>query len=1497
MNKKKLLALLMALVMTLSLMPVTAFAEGGNVAKIGSNEYETLQAAIAAANDGDTVTLINDAIGIGSDGIQVPTNLTLDLNGHTISNGDDMIMAVSSGKNLVIKDETGEGKIISAYNNDGAFLVNPGSSIVLEGGTVINEEGSPFGTTSNASVVINGGKVVTNNSVAVAQYGAATLTVSGGEIEAGKLLGKNELGIPASVSATITGGSFKGMTASTTANKIDENAVAAGYKVVEEGDWYKVVLDVPNVAKIGDTPYATLAAAFAAANQASEAVTIQVLQNCTLDQVVTIAEGKTVTLDLDGKTVTVTNENIVENGIVVTSTSDGSKKTNAYDVEYTTTNACGKTVIQNNGTFTITGVGTIDATGLIDASATYFNKGTNNNGNTLYMINNSGELTIVNGTFNMFTELKTVVVRNANEATLAGGSYSSWSTVLNDGGGKMDITGGTYTGWAHAGNPGGWRYAVAQYGLESEMTISDGVSVSGIHGGLGVSEGKLTVNGGTFESRTETGATAYRAGYFAGEKGNVQIIINGGTFQSAGYEAILVGNKNTSGDGGEAIPISGIINGGTFIRKKNSNSVSDNAIKVSANSELIINGGYFDGTVNSDGVPSNVVVSGGEFSVDPSQLNSTNGATIADGYEVVNNGDATYLYKVQAKSVAQIGTTKYATLQAAIEAANASEAANVTINLLADCDTGSFTNTSALALTKANTVLNLNNHTITVNNNFSFVMAADNITVKDGKIYSADNAAKKTGYNSYVLVIGGNEKADTITGVRVVNVETRGGVSVGGSEDADYMGIAKNVVLENCNITSGDYYAVCSQNYSTLTIKSGTYISNSTVLHENADSTISPHVLYAAFKNADGPEGYISVIGGYYSGTINTSNTEWVTISGGYFSTQPAAGLIKTGYEAVENTDPTTRDTYGWTIGVIKDAFKEVENTAKEPVTTTSGDTTFSFATTTTDNTDVTYAIKTTTTGGQDDQVAYTPVQTDVVTKPAVSATAADASGVTNEDKVAEVANEKTAVEASAASGTTKIQAKQGEGNYGDVDLLTTQAAANAITKAAAAYTGEANEIAKVEIQLQTELTSYTLAEKDESVVTTALIYQVTPQAVLLNASGVQLGEAQTLTNSDLNAQNLTLQFRLPVPDSAAEVSGQVIVTHRSSDSTYGDSTSLLTVEGTAGNHYVIIETTHFSEFELKPYVVAGTNELISASLTLGGSIDINFYMRLTESVKSIRFTFTDEAGNESVKTVAVTADKYNSSTGEYKFSYPIAAKDIYQPIKLEMLDVDGQPAEFSESLTEFSYSVTTYLDYIISNSTDEEMVSLARALGVYGSYAHDQILGTSKYTRVSDDNYGTISEGSYDSEISYLVGGYEVYNSYPSDKLLNPGMTLLLRTETVVANRFDYVGSDFTNYQFYYQHADANGSFDNSPEYEVEPVHTGNYWYVESNGIPAAELNRTIKFIVKSGETVVYSTNYGPMFYAKSKVNSQTTSDLMKNTVRALYDYNQKAIAVFNNN
>ena len=80
----KFVAMLLTLVMALSLLSVTAFAEDGAVASIDGEDqtYPSLQAAVNAAGEGATIRLLGDFTG---NGVVVPAgkDITIDFGGYT----------------------------------------------------------------------------------------------------------------------------------------------------------------------------------------------------------------------------------------------------------------------------------------------------------------------------------------------------------------------------------------------------------------------------------------------------------------------------------------------------------------------------------------------------------------------------------------------------------------------------------------------------------------------------------------------------------------------------------------------------------------------------------------------------------------------------------------------------------------------------------------------------------------------------------------------------------------------------------------------------------------------------------------------------------------------------------------------------------------------------------------------------------------------------------------------------------------------------------------------------------------------------------------------------------------------------------------------------------------------------------------------------------------------------------------------------------------------
>lgn len=138
---KKLLSTIMAVVMLLSLVPMAVAEEGvtaeNAVAQIGDQYYKTLEDAVLKVANGDTITLLKDValdkgLNIGSVGSEQKV-LTLNLNGHSISATDSVIMVQNA--NLTV---TGPGKIYETSPNFGAIIIKGSNKAENENYTVVN---------------------------------------------------------------------------------------------------------------------------------------------------------------------------------------------------------------------------------------------------------------------------------------------------------------------------------------------------------------------------------------------------------------------------------------------------------------------------------------------------------------------------------------------------------------------------------------------------------------------------------------------------------------------------------------------------------------------------------------------------------------------------------------------------------------------------------------------------------------------------------------------------------------------------------------------------------------------------------------------------------------------------------------------------------------------------------------------------------------------------------------------------------------------------------------------------------------------------------------------------------------------------------------------------------------------------------------------------------------------------------------------------------------
>ena len=429
---------------------------------------------------------------------------------------------------------TESGKIVST---DGSAIYAAGYGIYNIAGTLsgINfgieiragklnvEDTAKISATGNFSdPVPNGnGSTVTGAAIAVSQHTTnlpIDVNIKGGEISETGTNGhalyeidtvKNEAAenVAKDVSITVSGGSFNGNVYSTN-NKL---SITGG-----------AFTDIANAVKY-----------------AADGATIKLAGDVSAN--VTIPEGKTITLDLNGKTLTNVDDH----------------------------------TILNNGNLTITGTGTVD--NISHAKGALYNKGTvvinggtfdrskengktsNDSGsNSWYTIKNVGSMTIHDGAtvqtagnnaaLGKFSSLVSNGYFNVNDyntnkgldqpiLTIDGGTFrGGLNTIKNDDRAKLTINGGTFSNYYQAVVQ---NHNIAEITGGTFTAASDAnAKTYGIYNcgcDAEIDLGTLTVSGGTF-----TGAT-YAVADVSSE--NADVTISGGQF--AGTKAAIVKSSDS----------------------------------------------------------------------------------------------------------------------------------------------------------------------------------------------------------------------------------------------------------------------------------------------------------------------------------------------------------------------------------------------------------------------------------------------------------------------------------------------------------------------------------------------------------------------------------------------------------------------------------------------------------------------------------------------------------------------------------------------------------------------------------------------------------------------------------------------------------------------------------------------------------------------------------------------------------------------------------------
>ena len=531
------------------------------VAYVAGKGFDTLQAAIDAAQDGETVTLLTDATEDAT--IAAGKNITLDLGGKTLTNTNagKATLTIAKGATATVKN----GSIVGGtgyYTIDSygtatledvtATAGNTDASMIRNDGTLTIESGSYSGglnvvkSEEDSTLNINGGRFELSYATSgytgvVFAYGNTTIT-DGEFVQSLTTTGRwNHPQVIATGMVEghpsftkITGGTFtnkysdgsnifRGVGKGTSDNfevsggtfnkSVPSSYFADGLTCAKNADGTYGIATA--IAQIGTDRYTSLKAAISAAKKGK---TIQLLNDTTEN--ITINASKQITLDLNGHTLnggTGTAKAAILNKGNVTITDTSANKTGT--IKRDDQGIEGETsyyVIKNIGTMVIDQANVANNSGYKKANSSGSMVGSS-------LICNGDDdpqasLTINGGTFNQPNFL---VVKNGTNGTLTvnGGTLTSNHSAVQNWN-KAQILGGSLTGqiWTDAWVEGAIGETVI--GGDAQFTGEIVVDITGeVPPTLKIEGGSLNV-------------TSWRV-TSAAAAANATVAVSGGTFTAA----------------------------------------------------------------------------------------------------------------------------------------------------------------------------------------------------------------------------------------------------------------------------------------------------------------------------------------------------------------------------------------------------------------------------------------------------------------------------------------------------------------------------------------------------------------------------------------------------------------------------------------------------------------------------------------------------------------------------------------------------------------------------------------------------------------------------------------------------------------------------------------------------------------------------------------------------------------------------------------------------
>ena len=291
--------------------------------------------------------------------------------------------------------------------------------------------------------------------------------------------------------------------------------------------------------------------------------------------------------------------------------------------------------------------------------------------------------------------------------------------------------------------------------------------------------------------------------------------------------------------------------------------------------------------------------------------------------------------------------------------------------------------------------------------------------------------------------------------------------------------------------------------------------------------------------------------------------------------------------------------------------------------------------------------------------------------------------------------------------------------------------------------------------------------------------------------------------------------------------------------------------------------------------------EIYGRSLTLDGTIDMNFYAVLDETVLAdetayMLFTVDGEEAQKVYVKDLTPCTGANCKEGSYKFKIALVAADMTKSVAVQLY-VNGEAYGAAVTTTVQEYAKQLLDD----TATDAKLVAMIKAMLNYGAAAQVQfgvktdalansiLAEADKVLTAADEKVAAVANATMTGE----AAGVEVR-----------GVSLVLESMTTVKFYFDLTAAEGVTYTF-----TVNGE-----EVTARALEDGRY-VVEVEDVKANELN-TVYTVTASNGTETVTMTYSALNYAKTVLTNEAygASDALKDLARAVYLYNAAACEYF---